>query len=109
MKIRKIGKFLSLFSILGICLAPFGIYIVERYLKDKFIINHESIHWKQQMEMGILLFYIWYGLEWFIKLFIYGKRAYYHLSFEIEAYYNEDNLDYLKTRKHYAWIKYILK
>ena len=109
MKIRKIGKFLSRFSILGICLAPFGIYIVERYLKDKFIINHESIHWKQQMEMGILLFYIWYGLEWCIKFLLHGKQAYYHLSFELEAYYNEDNLNYLYTRKHYAWIKYLLK
>jgi len=109
MKIRKIGKFLSLFPILGITLTPFGIYIVERYLKDKLMINHESIHWKQQLEMGIIFFYIWYLVEWLIKYLLHGKQAYYHLSFETEAYYNEDDLNYLYTRKHYAWIKYLLK
>jgi hypothetical protein len=94
----------------GITLSPFGIYIKENYLTNKYIINHESIHWKQQMEMGILLFYIWYGIEWFIKMFIYGKeQAYYHLSFELEAYNSEDDLNYLIKRKHFSWFKYINK
>ena len=28
------------------------------------------------------------------------------ISFEVEAYKNQDNLDYLKTRKKYDWIRY---
>ena len=61
------------------------------------------------LEMGIIFFYIWYLVEWLIKYLLHGKQAYYHLSFETEAYYNEDDLNYLYTRKHYAWIKYIFK
>lgn len=33
--------------------------------------------------------------------------AYHDISFEEEAYGNEKDLNYLKTRKHYAWLKYI--
>ena len=73
------------------------------------IINHEKIHWKQQMEMLIIFFYFWYLIEWFIRLFINGKAAYRSLSFEREAYDNDDNLEYLKTRKPYSWLKYMKK
>lgn len=102
-------KFITFGWAAGITLSPFGIYLMEKYLTNKYIINHESIHWKQQMEMGILFFYIWYGLEWLIKLIIHRKQAYYHLSFELEAYNNEDDLNYLIKRKHFAWIKFINK
>ncbi len=99
----------------GITLWPF-VVLRERYNstayfknKAKRIINHESIHIKQQEEVLVLPFYILYVLEWFIKLFFYGKKSYYNISFEREAFDNDDNLDYLKTRKKYAWIKRILK
>lgn len=95
--------FFNLFKITGICLVPFGIQIREGYFTDRRI-NHEKIHWKQQMEMLILPFYLWYLIEWFIRLFINGRKAYISLLFEQEAFINDDNLDYLKTRKHFAWI-----
>lgn len=91
-------------NVIGITLCPFGIYTD---VDDVKTINHEKVHWQQQLELIVLPFYILYGLEYLIKLFIYGKDAYRNLSFEREAYANENNLDYLKTRKHYAWIKYI--
>lgn len=71
------------------------------------IINHESIHIKQQEELLVLPFYIFYILEWLLKLPFYGKQAYYNISFEREAYENDDNLSYLKTRKRYNWLKKI--
>lgn len=108
----RVGLFMK---IGGITLWPF-IILREIYdasppwrRKAARIINHESIHIKQQEEMLILPFYIWYVTEWFIKLFFYGKQAYYNISFEREAYDNDDNLSYLSNRKHYAWIKRILK
>lgn len=110
MKIKQISKFLKFFigaSVVGITLAPFGVYV--KRLNDKLLINHELIHWKQQIEMLILPFYLWYIIEWFIRIFINGRDAYVSLSFEREAYSNEKNLDYLKNRKSYAWIKYLLK
>lgn len=71
--------------------------------------NHESIHTAQMKELGYVFFYLLYFIEWVIRLFINMPYAYRAISFEQEAYQNEDNLDYLKTRKHYSWIKYIFK
>jgi len=34
-------------------------------------------------------------------------NAYRNISFEREAYDNDDNLNYIKERKHYSWLKYI--
>ena len=68
--------------------------------------NHERIHSEQMKEMLFIGFYLWYLVEWIIRLF--GKgNAYRNLSFEKEAYDNEDNLTYLDTRKPYAWLDYL--
>jgi len=110
MKIKTMTNFLKFFlgkRIIGITLCPFGVYIIEKYITDIYVINHESIHWKQQVEMLVIPFYIFYILEFFIKLFIYGGDAYRNLSFEREAYENDHNLEYLKNRRHYTWVKYI--
>lgn len=109
MKIREMGWFLKLFPIMGITLAPFGIYIEKEYMTWGWIINHEKIHWKQQLEMLIIFFYLWYLIEWGLKYFKYRKDAYYNISFEREAIANEFDLKYLETRKHYSWFKLIVK
>ena len=88
----------------GICLAPAGIYIREEHLPNEILINKEKIHWEQQMEMFILPFYIWYVLEWIIRLPINGKSAYRKIWFEQEVAKNGYDLDYLKTRKYFAWL-----
>ncbi len=88
-----------------LCINLFGILFCRRQL-NSIDINHELIHTAQMKEMLYVFFYIWYVIEWFIKLFIYqdSNSAYRNISFEREAYENQDNLDYLKTRKHYGWI-----
>lgn len=115
-KIKNMGKLLKMFNknVIGITLAPFGIYLNREYFeknnkKLKMTINHEQIHWKQQMELLIIFFYILYILEYFIKIFIFNKNAYRTISFEREAYDNDNNEKYLETRKKYAWISRILK
>ena len=107
----RVGIFMK---IGGITLWPF-IILREKYqsstsywrTKKEKIINHESIHIAQQGELLVIPFYVLYILEWFIKLFFYGKKAYYNISFEREAYTHEYNKDYLQTRKPYSWLKYI--
>lgn len=76
--------------------------------KDDVLLNHERIHLKQQLELLILPFYIWYGLEWLVKWCIYKDRyiAYKNISFEREAYFHESNLDYLKKRRIFEFLKY---
>ena len=54
--------------------------------------NHEKIHGKQQIELLIIPFYLIYFIEWLAK-------GYYNISFELEAYDNQNNEKYLKTRK----------
>lgn len=69
--------------------------------------RHETIHGEQQKEMLVLLFFLWYILEWLVKCIIYRNMltAYKNISFEREAYDNQHLLDY--NRKHYSWIKYL--
>ena len=109
--VKYSDKFLNSISwfmnIGGITLWPFVI-LREKYKgRAKRIINHESIHIKQQEELLIIPFYVLYITEWFIKLFFYGKKAYYNISFEREAYANENNYKYLKNRRFWAWLKYL--
>jgi hypothetical protein len=102
-------KPLSKLKINGITLFPF-IFIRKLEDKDnKILINHEKIHLRQQVELCIVFFYIWYLVEyyyWLIKL----KKpydAYRRISFEREAYENDDNLNYLSKRKVFAFWKYL--
>lgn len=70
------------------------------------LIRHERIHTAQMLETGILPFYLWYGVEWLIRLVSKGS-PYYRLSFEREAYEHMDEPDYLSHRRHYAWLIYL--
>ena len=72
-------------------------------------INHEMIHTAQMKEIGYVLFYVWYLVEWLIKLVKLGdsNKAYRAISFEREAYGNEKNLIYTITREKFAWRKLI--
>lgn len=116
--IKYSDRFLNILGIFmrigGITIWPF-IILREKYTlnwnlrKARRIINHETIHIKQQQELLIIPFYILYVTEWFVKLFIYGKKAYYNISFEREAYDNDDNLNYLDSRRNYSWIRRIFK
>lgn len=97
---------------------PFGGYLAVNLFGVLFVkgnayisaqtINHESIHTAQMKEMLYVFFYLWYVVEWVIKLFVYrnAHKAYKNISFEREAYDNGHSIDYLKYCKHYAWCKY---
>jgi hypothetical protein len=88
----------------GISLFPF-IFVVDK--TNKRLVNHELIHYQQQKEMLIIPFYILYFIEWLFRGA--NHSAYLNISFEREAYENDDNLDYLKNRKLFSWVKYMKK
>ena len=85
--------------------------IFARKELDKYTLNHENIHGEQQKELLILFFLFLYCLEYIIKLCITfdHDKAYKSISFEQEAYIYEYNFNYIPTRHHYTWIKYIFK
>lgn len=91
----------------------FGVVFVRNEYKgtlDKHnTLDHEAIHTAQMKEMLYVGFYVWYLIEWIIKLFKYGKEAYYKISFEQEAFDHEHYCWYLKERKKFAWFKYLKK
>lgn len=74
-------------------------------------INHESTHLKQQEEMLVLPFFLWYLIEWLIRFIIYWNKteAYRNISFEQEAYINQRDMHYLDNRKRYGWLRYVGK
>ena len=97
-------KGFSAINLFGTLFVRNGIYKDNKLPKKT--INHEKIHTHQMREMGYIFFYIWYFIEWLLLLPTFGKDAYYNISFEREAYDNDNDLRYLKYRKHYSWFKY---
>lgn len=92
------------------CINLFGVLFARKGTRiDDITINHESIHTAQQRELLYIIFYILYLIEYVIKSIILFRHAYRDISFEQEAYYHEEDMEYLKNRKHYAWIKYLFK
>jgi hypothetical protein len=63
-------------------------------------LNHEKIHFEQQKELLLIFFYLLYLFFWLV----YGYK---NMPFEKEAYDNDNNLNYLGTRRKFAWIKYL--
>ena len=95
----------------GITLLPFILLKKPQDKNNKILINHEKIHLRQQVELLVVFFYLWYVIEyyyWYFRLRD-GYLAYKYISFEREAYAMEDNLDYLKKRKQWSFWKYISK
>jgi len=92
----------------GLAIYPF-IFLKNRSLsKNDVLINHERIHLRQQLELLLVFFFIWYILEFMLNLVRYRNwnKAYRHISFEKEAYVNEMNPNYLIDRKFWSFIKY---
>ncbi len=94
---------------IGMAIYPF-ILLKNKYDKiNSQLINHEKIHLYQQRELFVIPFYILYSTEYIYRIFQYkfnAHLAYINISFEREAYQNQSNLDYLKTRKPFSFKNY---
>lgn len=89
------------------CINLFGVLFVRKgCTMSKSDYNHEAIHTKQMKELLYVPFYILYLLEWLYRLIQKGN-AYRNISFEKEAYNNENDMNYLDKREHFSWIEYI--
>ena len=73
--------------------------------------RHERIHTLQQRELLYIGFFVWYLIEWLVRLLQYrnATKAYFNISFEREAYAHESDKDYERHRRHYASFAYIRK
>ena len=93
----------------GLAIFPFVLMKSKALQNNPVFINHERIHIRQQAELLVIPFYVLYVVEYFLRLMIYGdkRKAYTNISFEREAYENEKNPDYLKSRPFWNIIKYV--
>ena len=101
----------------AVTIFPF-IFIRKRYAtitdlafvrKLNALINHEKIHFRQYLELGVIFFYIFYVLNWLLNVFLYKlylEDVYLNVVFEIEAYKEQENSGYLENRKFWAWRHY---
>jgi hypothetical protein len=90
------SKFITrkLLKVKGIVLYPF-VFVDDK--TDIYLVNHELIHIEQIKDCGVFKFYFKY-LYWWRKL------GYWNIPFEIEAFFNDHNLNYIKTRGRKKWI-----
>ena len=79
--------------------------------RNTALINHEKIHLRQQLELLIIPFFILYSFEFLIRLIKYRNwnLAYRNISYEREAYKNEKDLEFLKSRPFWNFINFIRK
>ncbi len=90
----------------GMAIFPFIIVKNKSFANNPILINHEKIHLKQQLELLILPFYIAYLVHYVINLMVYKShyQAYINIVFEKEAYLHEEDINYFKKRRTFAWM-----
>jgi hypothetical protein len=93
----------------AITLFPFVFVRNKTALLDPVLLNHERIHLRQQAELLVLPFYLFYLLEYLLGR-LRGQdhlTAYLRISFEREAFAHEVDMHYLQRRKFGASFRYI--
>ena len=92
--------------------AAFFPFIIFRSEEEKvpWIINHERIHFRQQLETAFVGLLAWSFIETLYGRLVLGKNlkeAYLWRSSEQEAYRNQQNFQYLNNRRLWAQFEYI--
>lgn len=92
----------------GITLFPFIFLRKPEDRTNAVLINHEKIHLRQQVELLVIFFYLWYVIEYYYWYFKLNDHflAYRYISFEREAFAMEDDLQYLHNRKLWSFWKF---
>ncbi|MFP4846936.1 hypothetical protein [Winogradskyella sp. PE311] len=103
-----ISKYIVPRGYIGLTIFPF-MFLKYKALKENMIlVNHEKIHLRQQLELLIIPFFIIYSIEFLIR-FIHCRKwslAYKNISFEREAYENENDLGFLQKKSFWSFIQY---
>jgi len=104
-----VSKYLVPKGFRGMTLFPFVFASDRNASRDLVFINHERIHLRQQLELLVLPFFVIYVLDYLVKLIRYRdwNLAYRNVVFEREAYENEYDLDYLKSRSFWDFVNFL--
>ncbi|HEX5626088.1 MAG TPA: hypothetical protein VFX48_08730, partial [Saprospiraceae bacterium] len=88
---------------------PFVFVREKKHLENAPLMRHERIHLRQQKELLVIFFYLWYAIEYFVHR-THGKspqEAYRNISFEREAYAMETHPEYLDNRPFWNFLKWL--
>lgn len=104
-----VSKYLIPKGYRGMTFFPFIILNHSKLKQDLVVVNHEKIHIRQQLELLVFPFFIWYFIEFLFRFIQYKNwnLAYRNISFEKEAYQNEENLNYLVNRKPWGFRNFL--
>ena len=93
----------------GLAVFPFVFVKYRLDAQKPSFVNHEKIHLRQQLELLVLPFFVWYFVEFLVRLIQFKNTdlAYRNISFEREAYANEKDLNYLQKRSFWKFLKYL--
>ena len=103
----KIPVWLSYLAPINIGAITIFFLVFSRGKMDEITKRHETIHFQQTLETGVvgmLLLYVWDYLWGYIK-YNDGAEAYRRIRAEQEAYEMADDPNYLATRPRFSWIK----
>ena len=105
----RVPVWLSKVAPIDIWAISLGLFVFCRGEMSEQTKNHETIHFRQWVELLFIGFAVLYPFFWIIELIRCrnGAQAYRRNPFEQEAYDNDKDLDYLLDRKHFAWARYI--
>ena len=103
-----VSKYLLPRGFSGLTVFPFVILREKKHAQDAVTVNHERIHIRQQVELLVVFFFVWYLVEFGFRMIRFRNKdkAYRNISFEREAFENEHDLTYWKTRKWYGFLNY---
>ncbi len=101
-----VSKFFVRKGYAAMAVFPFIFFRKREYI-NPIRLNHEKIHLRQQVELLIVFFYLWYLIDYLIGLIKYKnhRKAYLNIVFEKEAYRYQSDLEYLKHRKIFSFLK----
>ncbi len=105
----RLPRWLSKISPIEVEAFSFGPFVVSRGEITDRVKRHETIHYRQQLELLFVFQWILYLLFYVLGRIRYGDwtSAYYKNPFELEAYEYDTKEDYLENRKLWSWAKYL--
>lgn len=93
----------------GMAFFPFILLRNKNSRQDPVLMNHERIHLRQQLELLIVPFYLFYLINYLYNLIttLDHETAYRNIIFELEAYDHDKELNYLAHRRLFNFLDYI--
>ena len=104
--LQKFNK-ISPINFQGYAFYPFIFLSGEKSEENRFIYNHELIHLYQFEETLFIGYILIMTSNFLFNICKYRnfRDAYRNLAFEKEAYDHMNDLDYVKKRKRFAWLR----